>query len=144
MSLRKHLETGTWEIPTVGGGKFKTNVPPNKRTLDNIPKYSNGKSKVRFQDWMIIKSQKRDPSHSAYSFGKSEADGKWYGWSHRAIAGFGAGDKVTGDSEGKKQTPGKNPDGTPDWDNIKWQEDFTIKNDDHAREVAMQFADNVS
>ena len=143
MNLRKHLETDTWEIPTVGGGKFKTNLPPNKRTLDNIPKYSNGKSKVRFQDWMLIKSQKR-PNSTAYSYGKSDADGKWYGWSHRAIAGFAAGEEVKGDSEGKKQTPGKNPDGTPDWDNIKWQEDFTIKNDDHAKEVAMQFADNVS
>ena len=71
MNLRKHLETDTWEIPTVGGGKFKTNIPPKKRTLENS-------------------------------------------------------------------------DGTPDWDNIKWQEDFTIKNDDHAREVAMTFADNVS
>lgn len=26
--------------------------------------------------------------------GKSAVDGKWYGWSHRAMAGFGKGDRV--------------------------------------------------
>ncbi len=144
-SLRKHLTTKTWELPTRGGGKYKTELPPNKRTLNNQPKYSNGNSMVRFQDWLLIKSQKKDPKHSAYSFGKSEADGKWYGWSHRALAGFKAGDKVAGDSEGKKQTAPKDPEtGTSDWDNVKFEDDFTIKNDDHARQVAIQFSDNVS
>ncbi len=144
MKIRKHLETDTWELPTHGGGKHKTNISPNRRTFKNLPKYSNGKSMVKFQDWLLIKSQKRDPKHSAYSFGKSDADGKWYGWSHRAVAGFGAGDKVTGDDSGKKSTPGKGSDGTNDWDNATYEPDFTIKNDDHAKQVAMQFSDNVS
>ncbi len=143
MKIRKHLETDTWELPTHGGGKHKTNISPNRRTFKNLPKYSNGKSMVKFQDWLLIKSQKRDPKHSAYSFGKSDADGKWYGWSHRAVAGFGAGDKVAGDDSGKKQTPEKNPDGTTNWD-TGYEPDFTIKNDDHAKQVAMQFSDNVS
>lgn len=144
MKLRKFLKTKTWEMKTIGGGKYKTDISPNKRNFNNLPKYSNGKSKVKFQDWLLIKSQKRDPKHSAYSFGKSDADGKWYGWSHRAVYGFKAGDKVTGDSEGKKQTAGKNDDGTSNWDNITWEPDFTIKDDDHARDVAIQFSDNVS
>jgi len=127
------------------GGKYKTTIPPNKRTFKNQPKYSNGKNLVKFQDWLLIKSQKKDPKHSAYSFGKSKADGKWYGWSHRAVAGFGAGDEVTGDSEGKKQTAPKDPaTGTSDWDKVVFEPDFTIKNDDHARDVAIQFSDNVS
>ena len=144
MKLRKFLNTKTWEMKTKGGGKYKTDTPPNKRTYNNLPKYSNGKSKVRFQDWLLIKSQKKDPKHSAYSFGKSDADGKWYGWSHRAIGSFGAGDKVKGDNEGKKQTTSKNDDGTDNWDDITWEPDFTIKDDDHARQVAIQFSDNVS
>lgn len=32
--------------------------------------------------------------HSVCSIGKSIKDGKWYGWSHRAIYGFKIGDKV--------------------------------------------------
>jgi len=31
---------------------------------------------------------------SVCSIGKSKKDGKWYGWSHRAIYGFKIGDKV--------------------------------------------------
>lgn len=33
-----------------------------------------------------------DPEHSVCSIGYSTKDGKWYGWSHRAIKGFGVGD----------------------------------------------------
>lgn len=33
------------------------------------------------------------PDHSVCSIGYSPNDGKWYGWSHRAIQGFGIGDK---------------------------------------------------
>ena len=143
MKLRKHLTTDTWELKTHGGGKFKTDIPPNERSFKNQPKYANGKSKVKFQDWLLIKSQKRHPDHSAYSFGKSDADGKWYGWSHRAVACFGAGDKVEGKNSAKKQTPEKNPEtGDTVWD-TGYEPDFTIKDDDHAMRVAMQFSDNV-
>lgn len=33
------------------------------------------------------------PDHSVCSIGYSTDDGKWYGWSHRAIKGFGIGDR---------------------------------------------------
>ena len=33
-------------------------------------------------------------SHSGASIGFSEEEQKWYGWSHRAIYGFGVGSKV--------------------------------------------------
>lgn len=36
-----------------------------------------------------IKPEKASPTHRVNSVGKSTKDGKWYGWSHRAIHGFG-------------------------------------------------------
>lgn len=35
--------------------------------------------------------QKRDPSHCSCSIGFNKKEQKWYGWSHRAIYGFGVG-----------------------------------------------------
>jgi len=61
--------------------------------------------------------------------GKSKADGKYYGWSHRAIYGFAVGDKVKGDSLDKKKTS---------------DPDFVIKTEKQAEEVANTFKKNVS
>jgi hypothetical protein len=144
-----------------------TKVAPEGRSFKNMPKYSTGKNKVSFQDWLLIKGEKTHPDHSVASIGKSEADGKWYGWSHRAVYGFKAGDKVTGDSIGKKveypkytqsdidaakSAASKSGEATViiptvgelDFDNGKYEPDFTIKDDAHAREVAIRFAENVS
>jgi hypothetical protein len=144
-----------------------TKVAPEDRSFKNMPKYSTGKNKVSFQDWLLIKGEKTHPDHSVASIGKSEADGKWYGWSHRAVYGFKAGDKVTGDSIGKKveypkytqsdidaakSAASKSGEATViiptvgelDFDNGKYEPDFTIKDDAHAREVAIRFAENVS
>lgn len=41
-----------------------------------------------------IVPQKRTSDSNTCSIGKSLIDGKWYGWSHRAIFGFEVGDKV--------------------------------------------------
>jgi len=41
-----------------------------------------------------IKPELSKPNHKVCSIGFSEKDGKWYGWSHRAICGFAVGDKV--------------------------------------------------
>jgi hypothetical protein len=121
-----------------------TNIPPEKRTFKNLPKYADGKSKVRFQDWLLIKGEKISPNNTVNSIGKSEADGKWYGWSHRAVYGFKAGDEVKGDNMGKKVIYPKLPDGSYDFDNPSYEDDFIIKDDSHAREVAITFAKNVS
>lgn len=43
---------------------------------------------------MGIKPEKSDESHCVCSIGFCEGKQKWYGWSHRAIAGFGIGDKL--------------------------------------------------
>ena len=143
-----------------------TKVSPEERSFKNIPKYATGKNKVRFQDWLLIKGEKTHPDHSVASIGKSEADGKWYGWSHRAVYGFKAGDKVKGESIGKKVEYPKYTQSDVDaalaaaaksdkaaaiptvgelnFDNGKYEADFTIKDDAQAREVAITFAENVS
>ena len=41
-----------------------------------------------------ILPQKRTPESNVCSIGYSQKDGKWYGWSHRAICGFKIGDTV--------------------------------------------------
>lgn len=41
-----------------------------------------------------IKPEKAQPDHKVCSIGFCEAEQKWYGWSHRAIYGFGVGDVV--------------------------------------------------
>ena len=66
-----------------------TDVPPEKRTLKNVPKDSKNKPKVRFQDWLLIKTE---PGHAG--LGQSVANGKWYGWSHRAVHGFNSKQKA--------------------------------------------------
>ena len=105
----------------------KTEVPMARRTLKNIPRYANKKPKVHFKDWIGINGQKIQSSHSAQSFGKAESDDKWYGWSHRAISGFGVGDCVKVDTCGNET--GK---------------EYTIKTDDQAKQTAISFAKDVS
>lgn len=41
-----------------------------------------------------IVPEKADPAHSICTIGYSERQGKWFGWSHRAMCGFGVGDTV--------------------------------------------------
>lgn len=105
----------------------KTDVPIVKRTLGNLPRYADKKPQVHFKDWMGIEGQKTKSHHTVQSFGKAEADGKWYGWSHRAIYGFGVGDTVKCDTCGNAS--GK---------------EYVIKTDDQAKQVAIDFANDVS
>lgn len=41
-----------------------------------------------------IKPELANPTDNVCSVGFCEADQKWYGWSHRAMSGFGVGDKM--------------------------------------------------
>jgi len=107
-----------------------TAIAPKDRSFKNLPRYSNGKSKVNFKDWLLIKGEKR-PNSDVTSFGKSEADGKWYGWSHRAVYGYKKGDTIkTKDYVGRES--------------FKKEVPFTLKSDDEARELAIAFAAGVS
>ena len=99
-------------------GKIRTDIPPEKRTLKNLPRYSTGKPKIKFQDWLDMKT-------SGIGLGKG-CDGKWYGWSHRAIHGFAIGDKI---KKGDIAYNGR---------------EYTIKNEEQAKEAAKRFSDEVS
>ena len=135
---------------------FSTKIKPENRSFKNMPKYANGNPKVTFIEWLGIKDSKQ-------GFGKA-ANGKWYGWSHRAVYGFKPGDKITGDNLGKKVTYAKYTQADVDaakevagddettviprvgdinFDAATYEDDFTIKDDEHAKAVAKQFHDNV-
>jgi hypothetical protein len=107
---------------------FVTKIAPKDRTVENTPKDAKGFPICTHQTWLMIKGERRTPNSSVDSFGKSEANGRWYGWSHRAIASFGIGDVV------KPTTSG--------FERLK--EPFTINSEEKAREVAKRFAESVS
>jgi len=48
--------------------------------------------------------QKANPSHCVCSIGFNKNEQKWYGWSHRAICGFGIGDRIFEDQYGNDDT----------------------------------------
>lgn len=76
--------------------------------------------------------QKSEPSHCVCSIGFNEMEQKWYGWSHRAIFGFGIGDMIFEENFGDDHTTfsqhGKEP----------------IKNMKDAKLAAKRFAESVS
>ncbi len=106
--------------------KSLPDIAPEKRTLKNMPKYSTGKSKMSPGEWLKV------------SNGGRAANGSYYGWSHRAIAGFKTGDNVSGDSMAHKD--------------YKWGDDETgtthdsykIKDDADAKAHAIRFMKAVS
>ena len=104
-----------------------TSVPPEKRSTKNIPKYADGSAKVDYKDWLGIKpggEAKASNGNTINSYGKS-SNGKWYGWSHRAMYGFQVGDKIKPTDAGSDK-------------------EYTIKTDDQARQAAIDFAEDVS
>ena len=106
---------------------LKTKIPPEERSFKNIPKYSTGKNRVRFQDWLEIKSQPLSSSSTVNSWGWSP-NGKCYGWSHRAVHGFSIGEKITNKVCG--------------FQNIK--KDFVIKTRQQCEDAARRFAEDIS
>ena len=103
-----------------------TDIPPEKRTFKNLPRYANKKAKVKFQDWLLIIGEKISPENTVNSWGWSEADRKCYGWSHRAVYGFGVGDTVSADACGNES--GK---------------EYVIKTKEQAKKAAIDFAKDV-
>ena len=51
-------------------------------------------SPLVFAPWAKDMIDKADPADNVCSIGFCEKDQKWYGWSHRAIHGFGIGDEM--------------------------------------------------
>lgn len=62
-----------------------------------------------FRFWVDhgIVPEKAQPEHNCCSIGFSEKEQKWYGWSHRAIHGFGIGDKTHKGDAGVISEPGQ-------------------------------------
>jgi len=78
-----------------------------------------------------IQAEKVSDEHSVCSIGRG-LDGKWYGWSHRAMVGFGPGDRVFEEEFGDENTP-----------YVKHGEKV-IDTDDDAKLAATRFASSVS
>jgi len=126
----KDLNPNTLRMKTYKRTDYiKTDVPIEKRTFKNLPRYANKTPKVHFKDWLGIKGQSLSKDSTVHSYGKAESDSKWYGWSHRAIYGFGVGDTV------KAGTIGNDHEGA---------KDFVIKTDDQAKDMAIAFAKDVA
>ena len=53
----------------------------------------------------IRHAEKTAGDHCVCSIGFNPANQKWYGWSHRAIVGFGIGDKLFEENFGDDDTP---------------------------------------
>ena len=73
-----------------------------------------------------IKPELSHPDHNVCSIGFCDRDQKWYGWSHRAMKGFGIGDIP------EEFFPGATKKGNP------------IQSLNEAREAAIAFAESVS
>lgn len=92
-----------------------------------------GMAEVLAKKYGITQREKRTPTSQVCSIGYSERKKKWYGWSHRAIAGFGIGD-------GFFPEPGHDV----DWDPPKEKDRPKIKSIEQAKQSAKNFASWVS
>lgn len=154
MRIRKYLTETTvtadastsFQVPMLNREKFKklnpktnrmkisrklryldTDIKPGDRSFDNLPRYADKKPKCHFKDWLCIKGERLESHSTVDSFGKA-ANGKWYGWSHRAVWGFLPGDEIKEGSiayDEKRQVP------------------YKIKDDNDAKWHAMKFASEV-
>ena len=91
-----------------------------------------------------ILPEKADSKHNVCSIGKSLKDGKWYGWSHRAVHGFSIGDVVEkGDC---CNTPGVTEEYLKDHpeEDISLPVGFTAKTEEDCKRMAIAFAESVS
>jgi hypothetical protein len=119
---------------TIGGDKPTTMRVYYSKNGIYLGGQHNGKRPgiVKAIDRLQMTAERASTKHSVASIGKSAKDGKWYGWSHRAMVGFGLGDKVYQDGFGGDSTPFVKHGKT------------TIKTDAQAREAAVAFARSVS
>ena len=90
-----------------------------------------------------IKPEKAEASHQVCSIGFCQQDQKWYGWSHRAIFGFGIGSVVEeGDCTASPGSTGDYLREHPEADK-SLPIGFEAKTLDDARRMAVAFADSV-
>jgi hypothetical protein len=91
-----------------------------------------------------ILPEKAEPSNNVCSIGKSLKNGKWYGWSHRAICGFSIGDTVKdGDCCASPGVTDEYLKDHPEAD-LSLPIGFVAKTEEDCKRMAIAFADNVS
>ena len=85
------------------------------------------------------------------TIGKSDVDGRWYGWSHRAIQSFGLGDKIFEERFNSSKMcrsckKGEACEGRPCPSSIPFREHGrrTVKTDADAKQAATNFANYIS
>ena len=105
-----------------------------------------GQSKWAYQLCKLrgIRPEKAKPSDNVCSIGFSKQDHKWYGWSHRAIFGFGVG-HITKEGD-SCTTSGWTDEYLADHpeENLAVPVGFEVKNLDDAKRCAIAFAASVS
>lgn len=82
--------------------------------------------------WLEKFKEKHGIISKDIGIGFSEKEQKWWGWSHRAVVGFGIGDKIFEPNFGDDKTP------------FVKHGSKTIKNMDDAKKAARAFAKYVS
>lgn len=91
-----------------------------------------------------IQPEKRTPTSNVCSIGYNEDEQKWYGWSHRALFGFGIGDTVKeGDCTATSGWTDEYLEQHPEAD-TSLPVGFTANTLDDAKKMAMAFAESVS
>lgn len=132
MKFKQYInETQEFKVKSITGkSSLKTNISPEKRTLNNLPRDSKKKPKCKFQDWLGLKGN----CSKGY-------DEKYYGWTHRGISGFGVGDNISSDSIAHKDYKYNYK---TDTDNRKDLKSYIIKTDKEAKEHAVKFVKELS
>ena len=123
-------EKQTWKVKSITGkSDFETNIPPEERTLKNLPRDSKKHAKVKFQSWLCLKKPEEFRGVSGFdaSWGMAP-DRTFYGWSHRALGSFKIGQEITNNTIG----------------NINKGKPWTIKTEEEDLKSAISFAKEIS
>ena len=97
-----------------------------------------------FKYYGLSKIQKANPNHNVCSIGFNKKEQRWYGWSHRAISGFGIGDIVkkgdcTNSSGFIREYLEKHPE-----EDMSLPVGFKAETLEDAKRMAIAFAESVS
>lgn len=96
VKVRKHklgyeIRTEIWDDSDYGGnGKLEV----KRAYTSNGACIGDVKTANMLYKTYGIYPEKRNPEHDVCSIGFSSKENKWYGWSHRALYGFGIGSEV--------------------------------------------------
>lgn len=142
----KKVEAGGYEVR-----KELVKFEQDKETVTLYSAYNlagkyigTAKDAARLWNKWGIKPETIDPDDDTCSIGFSEKNQKWYGWSHRAIHGFGVGDQVEeGDLTAQSQWSPMLLEENPEADR-SLPVGFVAKTLDDCKKMAIAFADAVS